>query len=347
VRRTHPCVFGRTHEFNFDHRKHSSKAGALTVALRAVPDHPKFAELMATLNLPKFATLGILEGVWHFTGRYAPQGNVGKYSDQAIESWVGWNGVAGAMVAALIKCCWLDIDATYRLLVHDWDQHADKATKNALKRAKRPFCTPAVRTPSVQSTNESPDLGTASRLPEPEPEPVPEPVPDKKPSRAKKREGTKTKTEVAEARHAEFKAAIHAYWKHKNPELECPWDGSEGAQLGMWLKANPKVEIEQFKNMLRNRARSPDVNHSVRPSKWIRDITDFANGPLDRFNKPLTGGANGKSTAQSKQANTIANVREAVARLRGVDTAGAGEDRGPAGGGSESGASFLDDSGIT
>jgi hypothetical protein len=257
------------------------------MALRAVPDHPKFAELMATLNLPKFATLGILEGVWHFTGRYAPQGNVGKYSDQAIETWVGWNGPAGAMVQALVKCHWINIDATHRLLVHDWDQHADKATKNALKRANLPFCTPDVRTEYVQSTNGNLNLGTASRLPEPEPEPVPE-----KPSRAKKqREGPKTKPETksaaVESRHAEFKAAIEAYWKFKNPDDEMPWDGAEGKALGMWLAASPNTTIDQFKKYLRNRAKS-EVTPSDRPSLWIRNITSYAAGPLDRYGKPLT-----------------------------------------------------------
>ncbi len=111
------------------------------MALRAVPDHPKFAELMAVLNLSKYAALGILEAVWHFTGRYAPQGNIGKYSDQAIEMWVGWDGRPSAMVEALVGCRWLDRDSVHRLLVHDWAQHADKATKNALGRAELPFCT--------------------------------------------------------------------------------------------------------------------------------------------------------------------------------------------------------------
>jgi hypothetical protein len=56
------------------------------MALRAVPDHPKFSDLMATLNLPKFATVGALESIWHFTGRYAPQGNIGKYPDPAMKT---------------------------------------------------------------------------------------------------------------------------------------------------------------------------------------------------------------------------------------------------------------------
>src|ERR1700676_33196 len=43
-----------------------------TMALRAVPDHPKFAALKAALGTPKGATLGWLEALWHFTGRFTP-----------------------------------------------------------------------------------------------------------------------------------------------------------------------------------------------------------------------------------------------------------------------------------
>jgi hypothetical protein len=148
------------------------------MALRAVPDHPKFADLKARLGRPKYVALGCLEAIWHFTGRFTPQGNLGKYTDQAIEAWVEWDGEPGALIAALIGAGWLDADPVHRLLVHDWAQHADKATKNALGRAHVGFCTDPVRTPSVQSTDEKPESGTVSRLPEPVPVPVPVPEPE-------------------------------------------------------------------------------------------------------------------------------------------------------------------------
>jgi len=150
------------------------------MALRAVPDHPKFAELMAHLQRPKYAVLGCLEAVWHFAGRFTPQGNIGKYSDQAIEGWVGWNGVPGALIDSLVKCRWIDRDSEHRLLVHDWAQHADKATKNALSRAKLPFCSPAVRTEGEHVRTGEPKASMASRLPVPEPEPVPDPEAQKR-----------------------------------------------------------------------------------------------------------------------------------------------------------------------
>jgi hypothetical protein len=147
------------------------------MALRAVPDHPKFADLKARIGRPKYVALGCLEAIWHFTGRFTPQGNIGKYPDQAIETWVEWDGEPGELISALIDTHWIDRNEEFRLLVHDWNQHADKATKNALGRSKLPFCTLTVRTESVQSTDENPESGTVYRLPEPEPVPVPVPVP--------------------------------------------------------------------------------------------------------------------------------------------------------------------------
>ena len=73
------------------------------MALRAVTDHPKFAEAKAILHQPKGAMLGWLEAIWHFTGKFAPQGNIGKYPDQTIEAWVEWDGEPGELIAGLVK----------------------------------------------------------------------------------------------------------------------------------------------------------------------------------------------------------------------------------------------------
>lgn len=149
------------------------------MALRAVPDHPKFAELKAALGLSKGATLGYLECVWHFVGRFTPQGNIGKYTDTAIESWVEWEGAPGALIDALIAARWIDRDSKHRLLIHDWPIHADRAAKQALIRSKLEFCVPTVDTESqvdrtcvtyVSPTEES----ASSTMPLPVPESVPE-----------------------------------------------------------------------------------------------------------------------------------------------------------------------------
>ena len=96
-----------------------------------------------------------------------------------------------------------------------------------------------------------------------------------------------TKTEAQKTRHAEFKAAIGKYWDSRNPGVEMPWGPAEGKNLEMWLKESPNTSLEQFTAFLRNRFKS-EVNHTERPSRWIRSVTGYAGGPLDRFSKPLT-----------------------------------------------------------
>ena len=105
-----------------------------------------------------------------------------------------------------------------------------------------------------------------------------------KPSRAKREHPTKT--EVAKTRHSEFKEAIREYWTAKNEGIDMPWGPAEGKQLEMWLRESPLITLEQFKGFLRNRYKS-QVNHGERPSQWVRYATSYANGPLDKFGKPL------------------------------------------------------------
>jgi hypothetical protein len=252
-----------------------------------------------------------LEAVWHFTGRFTPKGNIGKYPNQAIEAWVEWDGEPGSMIAALVGAGWLDCDSDERLLVHDWSQHADKATKQALSRAQQTFCVPSVCTPCADSelcTHTETESGTAFGLPVPVPVPVPVPEPVQKPSRGKH------EAKEPDERHQQFKIAIGDYWAAKNPGIEMPWDGSEGKALGMLLSASPHLDLKAFVGLLRSRFKS-EVNHSDRPSKWMRSASSYASGPLDRFGKPINpngGSGNGKGNNSPTKQRVDGN-RRAVA----------------------------------
>lgn len=127
-----------------------------------------------------------------------------------------------------------------------------------------------------------------------------------------------TKTDTGKARHTAFKVAIFNYWKSKNPEIDCPWQAAEGGQLEMWLKASPNTTITQFVEMLRNRYRS-QVNHSERPSAWIKNITNFARGPVDRYNqKPDTGG----NKTNGKIERTVHSAGELIFEIENSDGVG-------------------------
>lgn len=303
------------------------------MALRAVPDHPKFAHLKALLDQPKGATLGWLEAIWHFAGRFTPQGNVGKYSDQAIEAWVEWNGVPGALISALAESKWLDKDQEHRLIAHDWHEHADVMVHTTLARslqrfangaypesgrlnarererfnawlesngiAPKPSGRPAKRQPEVSRDADSLHDMTAE-IPKPEPAPVPAPAPEPAPVLKASASASPSRVEAAlklvppkvakhvsavDPRFTPFRDEIARYWELTNPNVPMPWDGSEAKRLNEWLKACPTLTLANLQTMLDNRSRS-DIVQSHRPRTWIQSLTDYANGPVDRYGKPI------------------------------------------------------------
>src|SRR5208282_36211 len=142
--------------------------------LRAVPEHPKFASLKRVLGLSKFEALGVLESLWHFTGKFAPRGNVGKFSNREIEDWVEWKGKPDHLIEALVETGWIDHHPDFRLIVHDWNVHADQTTKKQLGRTKERF--------AQEVSGYSPDMSSSHRMVSGPPEPVPEPVADPGPA---------------------------------------------------------------------------------------------------------------------------------------------------------------------
>lgn len=149
-----------------------------------------------------------------------------------------------------------------------------------------------------------------------------------KPSRAKRER--KTKTDIADERHAAFKDALGKYWSAKNPGVEMPWDGREGKALGMFLSAAPHITLPQFTMFLRNRFKS-EVNHGDRVSQWIAHIASYGAGPVDRFGKTIhageTNGKDNRSPAKQRiDKNLIALGEAAIKRgwVTADDLAGAG-----------------------
>ena len=57
---------------------------------RGTPDHPKVYDLAERLKVKRPTALGYLELLWHFTAVYAPEGDIGRYSDKRIEGAMDW-----------------------------------------------------------------------------------------------------------------------------------------------------------------------------------------------------------------------------------------------------------------
>jgi len=131
---------------------------------RGTPDHPKTKLLAQLLNIDIWGAVGLLELLWHFTAKYAPQGDIGRYSDREIAAALHWQRPTGKkgvtpecrLSAALVDAKWVDRCPQHRLIVHDWKDHADQAVRKVLSRHRLSFVQPA-------------DI-------QPEPEPEPEPI---------------------------------------------------------------------------------------------------------------------------------------------------------------------------
>ncbi len=118
---------------------------------RSSIDHPKVDRLAAALNIERFAAVGLLETLWHFTAKRAPQGDIGKFTDAEIAKAVGWQRPSGArgvtpeckLSDALVSTKWLDRCDCHRLVVHDWPDHADQSVTKMLDRQRLSFVHPA------------------------------------------------------------------------------------------------------------------------------------------------------------------------------------------------------------
>lgn len=106
---------------------------------RGTLEHPKLVELRDRLRVRRPTAVGYLEMLWHFTARFAPQGDIGRYSDRRIEAALDWSGGPGKLVDTLVNAGWLDRHPKWRLLVHDWHDHADDSVRKRLARYKLPF----------------------------------------------------------------------------------------------------------------------------------------------------------------------------------------------------------------
>lgn len=104
--------------------------------------HPKMVELQALLDVPAYVPVGILESLWHWTARYCPQGDLGRYSNRIIAQAVGWpEGDADRLINALVETGWIDAHDVRRLVVHDWHEHADDSVHAFLARKTMRFAT--------------------------------------------------------------------------------------------------------------------------------------------------------------------------------------------------------------
>lgn len=153
---------------------------------RGTPHHFKTRRLARLLGIPRGYAVGILEGLWHCAARYTPQGDIGKMANEEIAEEIGYEGDADHLVKCLADAGWVDHCDLHRLIIHDWNDHAEAATKKYLKDNNLDFYAPTrqgskqvetSRDKCAQVETSSDSLGHTRPEPEPEPEAGPEPKP--------------------------------------------------------------------------------------------------------------------------------------------------------------------------
>ncbi len=117
-------------------------------------EHPKTLDLASRLEVSLPTTIGHLELLWAFTGKYAPAGDIGRHSDGAIARACHWTGRPELFTLALRESGFIDADSTYRLTIHDWHDHAPRWVKSKLKSMCQTFITGSASEDVSEDTGE-------------------------------------------------------------------------------------------------------------------------------------------------------------------------------------------------
>ena len=108
-------------------------------------------------------------------------------------------------------------------------------------------------------------------------------------SRAPRSGETGKKPRSADPRILTFQEEVLRFWSGQNPKGPvCPWSRQDYRALVEYLAGSPNASLEHFKHLLKNRAAS-QINPSTPARKWLRDLEEYADGPLDRYKKSLRG----------------------------------------------------------
>jgi hypothetical protein len=113
---------------------------------------------------------------------------------------------------------------------------------------------------------------------------------------------------VVGRRRSHFINAVRDYWETKNNGVPMTWGEPEEKALTQFLDDNAQIELSTWVRFLGARAES-DVNHGERPSRWLRQMTSYNLGPIDRFGRPKGEFDDGKGE------HNLRILRECIADL--------------------------------
>lgn len=125
----------------------------------------------------------------------------------------------------------------------------------------------------------------------------------------------KSASKAEDPRFAEFRALFEKYFVHCN-KVSPEWSAKEATRLRDWLRGNPTITPEQWKQILRHRARSPGVNNALPLSQWVGKALSWLNTLANNHGTPLSENQNAQGF-KSKQQRTEDSFAEVARKLTG------------------------------
>jgi hypothetical protein len=146
---------------------------------RGTTRHPKLFALCEALHCRRPAAIGYLVLLWEFASEYAPQGDIGRYSEKRIEAAMDFRGTAGSLIQALLTSGWLDTlesPGGNCLVIHDWHDHCEESVRRKLQRHKLPFFVYQHDTDELTGIKKQPPSSQTEKNSLPLPLPLPLPL---------------------------------------------------------------------------------------------------------------------------------------------------------------------------
>ena len=228
---------------------------------RSAIDHPKMLMLANELERIKaqqptlgnhmdglsgrLLAIGIMESLWNWCAKYAIQGDIGKWSNEAICRGIGYNWDADQLIDALVRCRWLDKHRKCRLVVHDIQDHADNHWKQTLQRMHMAWydAKPARSGSSGRPLSrhkpppKSPQCGDTDK--DKSAPPVPVPVPEPEPVLEEDSSATQKRVAEPSAAPADLSPVILTY---PTRGKLATWDLHQSL-VDTWIKLYPGLDV--------------------------------------------------------------------------------------------------------
>lgn len=121
-----------------------------------------------------------------------------------------------------------------------------------------------------------------------------------------------SKKSGVDTRRKDFIDDLKRHWEGVNPNTEFRFDDKDGKQVGLFLAKWPALKREEWRECLRHRRESESVIFTQEIFRWIGNLMDFRDYPLDRFGKPRNGG-NHAAVSSGKTDRNVGLCAELIA----------------------------------